>query len=63
MYTTYQLVLIDGSNYLFRTYHAMPKLVSCKGQPTVATTAEPPGLTYSPVRPRRTLSTTYFLYR
>ena len=42
MSNTYQLVLIDGSNYLFHTYHAMPKLVSCKGQPTVATTAEPP---------------------
>ncbi|SVC37991.1 uncharacterized protein METZ01_LOCUS290845 [marine metagenome] len=63
MSNTYQLVLIDGSNYLFRTYHAMPKLVSCKGQPTVATTAESPRTHLQPVRPRRTLSTTYFLYR
>ena len=41
MSNTYQLVLIDGSNNLFRAYHALPKLVSTKGQPTVATTVEP----------------------
>ncbi|MBT4494631.1 MAG: DNA polymerase I [Gammaproteobacteria bacterium] len=32
----YQLVLIDGSSYLFRAYHALPPLVSSKGQPTGA---------------------------
>jgi len=32
----YQLVLIDGSSYLFRAYHALPQLVSSKGQPTGA---------------------------
>ncbi len=32
----YQLVLIDGSSYLFRAYHALPKLESTKGQPTGA---------------------------
>ena len=32
----YQLVLIDGSSYLFRAFHALPKLVSTKGQATGA---------------------------
>jgi DNA polymerase-1 len=32
----YQLVLIDGSSYLFRAYHALPPLVSSKGQATGA---------------------------
>ncbi|MGI9323419.1 MAG: 5'-3' exonuclease H3TH domain-containing protein, partial [Pseudomonadales bacterium] len=32
----YQLVLIDGSSYLFRAFHALPALVSSKGQPTGA---------------------------
>ena len=32
----YQLVLIDGSSYLFRAYHALPQLLSSKGQPTGA---------------------------
>ncbi|MDH7944228.1 DNA polymerase I [Pseudohongiella sp. SYSU M77423] len=30
------LILIDGSSYLFRAYHALPPLVSSKGQPTGA---------------------------
>ena len=36
MATDYQLVLIDGSSYLFRAYHALPQLISSKGQPTGA---------------------------
>ncbi len=32
----YQLVLIDGSSYLFRAYHALPSLMSSKGQATGA---------------------------
>ncbi len=32
----YPVVLIDGSSYLFRAFHALPKLVSTKGQPTGA---------------------------
>ncbi len=31
-----QLVLIDGSSYLFRAFHALPPLVSSRGQPTGA---------------------------
>lgn len=31
-----QLVLVDGSSYLFRAFHALPPLVSSKGQPTGA---------------------------
>lgn len=30
------LVLVDGSSYLFRAYHALPKLMSTKGQQTGA---------------------------
>ena len=36
MKKNFQLVLIDGSSYLFRAYHALPQLVSSKGQPTGA---------------------------
>ncbi len=36
MKNDYQLVLIDGSSYLFRAYHALPQLVSSKGQATGA---------------------------
>ena len=32
----YQLVLIDGSSYLFRAFHALPPLVTTKGYPTGA---------------------------
>ena len=31
-----KLVLIDGSSYLYRAYHALPKLVSSSGEPTGA---------------------------
>ncbi|MCX7120315.1 MAG: DNA polymerase I [Gammaproteobacteria bacterium] len=31
-----QLILIDGSSYLFRAFHALPPLVTSKGQPTGA---------------------------
>ena len=31
-----QLILVDGSSYLFRAFHALPPLVSSKGQPTGA---------------------------
>lgn len=30
------LVLVDGSSYLYRAYHALPALLSSKGQPTGA---------------------------
>ena len=30
------LVLVDGSSYLFRAFHALPPLVSRKGEPTGA---------------------------
>lgn len=30
------LVLVDGSSYLFRAFHALPPLTSSKGQPTGA---------------------------
>jgi DNA polymerase-1 len=30
------LILVDGSSYLYRAYHALPALVSSKGQPTGA---------------------------
>jgi DNA polymerase-1 len=33
---TPQLILVDGSSYLFRAYHAMPALNNSKGQPTGA---------------------------
>ena len=31
-----KLVLVDGSSYLFRAYHALPKLTSSRGEPTGA---------------------------
>jgi len=34
--TTAPLVLVDGSSYLFRAYHALPPLTNSKGQPTGA---------------------------
>lgn len=36
MSKSFQLVLIDGSSYLFRAFHALPQLESTKGQPTGA---------------------------
>ena len=36
MKNDYHLVLVDGSSYLFRAYHALPDLISSKGQPTGA---------------------------
>ena len=33
---SYQVVLVDGSSYLFRAYHALPPLLSSKGQATGA---------------------------
>ena len=30
------LILIDGSSYLYRAYHALPPLMSSKKQPTGA---------------------------
>jgi DNA polymerase-1 len=30
------LVLVDGSSYLYRAFHALPPLVTSKGQPTGA---------------------------
>ena len=36
MKNTYKVVLVDGSSYLFRAYHALPQLVSSKGQETGA---------------------------
>jgi len=34
--STAPVVLVDGSSYLFRAYHALPKLSTSKGQPTGA---------------------------
>ena len=31
-----RLILIDGSSYLFRAYHALPPLTTSKGAPTGA---------------------------
>lgn len=36
MKNTQSLVLIDGSSYLFRAFHALPNLMSTKGAPTGA---------------------------
>ena len=36
MATKYPLILVDGSGYLFRAYHALPKLTNSKGEPTGA---------------------------
>lgn len=36
MNNTQSLVLIDGSSYLFRAFHALPNLMSTKGAPTGA---------------------------
>ncbi|MBS9777371.1 MAG: DNA polymerase I [Gammaproteobacteria bacterium] len=36
MQNTNQLVLVDGSSYLFRAYHGLPKLMSRNGEPTGA---------------------------
>ncbi len=30
------LILIDGSSYFFRAFHALPPLTNSKGQPTGA---------------------------
>ena len=30
------LILVDGSSYLFRAYHALPPLTTASGQPTGA---------------------------
>ena len=32
----YPFILVDGSSYLFRAYHALPKLTNSKGEPTGA---------------------------
>ncbi|MBK1733470.1 DNA polymerase I [Thiococcus pfennigii] len=32
----YSLILVDGSSYLFRAYHALPKLTNSRGEPTGA---------------------------
>lgn len=34
--TTKPIILIDGSSYLYRAFHALPPLVNSKGQPTGA---------------------------
>lgn len=31
-----RLLLVDGSNYLFRAYHALPPLMTSNGEPTGA---------------------------
>jgi DNA polymerase I len=36
MAAKYPLLLIDGSGYLFRAYHALPKLTNAQGEPTGA---------------------------
>ncbi|MEQ8313536.1 MAG: DNA polymerase I [Gammaproteobacteria bacterium] len=34
--TSNELILVDGSSYLFRAFHALPPLVNSRGQPTGA---------------------------
>ncbi|MBA4151753.1 MAG: hypothetical protein C0509_04260, partial [Acinetobacter sp.] len=36
MTTPSPLVLVDGSSYLYRAYHALPPLTTATGQPTGA---------------------------
>ena len=36
MTDTTPLVLVDGSSYLYRAFHALPPLTTSKGQPTGA---------------------------
>lgn len=36
MATAKELILVDGSSYLFRAFHALPPLVNSRGQPTGA---------------------------
>lgn len=36
MTKSHELVLVDGSSYLFRAFHALPPLVNSRGQPTGA---------------------------
>ena len=36
LYKQKTLVLIDGSSYLHRAFHALPPLVTSKGEPTGA---------------------------
>ncbi|AGA91316.1 DNA polymerase I [Thioflavicoccus mobilis 8321] len=36
MTKSYPLILVDGSSYLFRAYHALPKLTNSRGEPTGA---------------------------
>ena len=36
MATAYPLILVDASGYLFRAYHALPKLTNSRGEPTGA---------------------------
>ncbi|WP_295433113.1 DNA polymerase I [uncultured Thiodictyon sp.] len=36
MAAKYPLILVDGSGYLFRAYHALPKLTNSQGEPTGA---------------------------
>ena len=31
-----KIILIDGSSYLFRAFHALPKLTNSQGEPTGA---------------------------
>ena len=36
MAASYPLILVDGSSYLFRAYHALPKLTNSRGEATGA---------------------------
>ncbi len=36
MSTSSQLILIDGSSYLYRAFHALPPLTNSRGEPTGA---------------------------
>ena len=49
--TTTQLVLVDGSSYLYRAFHALPPLTTSRGEPT--------GAVYGVINMLRSLITEY----
>src|SRR5450432_3303547 len=41
-----KLILVDGSGYLYRAFHALPPLTNSRGEPTVAVVFDAPGRTF-----------------